>query len=108
MDLKIIPVTAGAEVSFLNVKLQVTLNDQSDFYECRLSMKQATALKKHYLDGTIDGSVVREILLDYDDTTAITLNYKKLRAYFPHDFTATQCETALWKILDQWHQTQCA
>ena len=108
VDLKIIPVTAGAEVSFLNVKLQVSLNDQIDFYECRLSMKQAATLKKHYLDGTLDGSVIREILLDCDDTTAISLNYKKLRAYFPQDFTAKQCETALWEILDQWHQNQCA
>ena len=108
MDLKIIPVTAGAEVSFLNVKLQVTLNDQIEFYECRLNLKQAATLKKHYLDGTLDGSVVREILLDYDETTAISLNYKKLRAYFPQDYTAKQCEAALWEILDQWHQNQCA
>ena len=108
VDLKIIPVTAGAEVSFLNVKLQVTLNDQIEFYECRLNLKQAATLKKHYLDGTLDGSVVREILLDYDETTAISLNYKKLRAYFPQDYTAKQCEAALWEILDQWHQNQCA
>lgn len=104
VDIKIIPVTAGAEVSFLNVKLQVTLNDQIDFYECRLSTKQAIALKRHYMAGTLDGSVIREILFDYDETTAITLNYKKLRAYFPPSYTAKQCETAQWEILDWWHQ----
>ena len=45
VDIKIIPVTAGAEVSFLNVKLQVSLNEQIDFYECKLNTHQAKAIK---------------------------------------------------------------
>ena len=68
----------------------------------------AAALKKHYMAGTLDVGVIREILLDYNETTAISLNYKKLRAYFPQGYTAKQCETTLWEILDQWHQKQCA
>jgi len=106
VDLKIIPVTAGAEVSFLNVKLQVTLNDQIDFYECRLSMKQAAALKKHYLDGTLNGKVIRETLISHSKAVTVTLDYERLKKFFPNNFTAIQCEAALWKILEHWYRNK--
>ena len=108
VDIKIIPVTAGAEVSFLNVKLQVSLNDQIDFYECKLNTHQATVLKNHYLEGTLTDSVIKQILTEEDKSAAITLNYNKLKKYFPNCYTAKQCEKALWEILDKWSQEHCA
>ena len=108
VDIKIIPVTAGAEVSFLNVKLQVSLNDQIDFYECKLNTHQATVLKNHYLDGTLTDAVIKQVLMEDERSTAISLNYNKLKKYFPNSYTAKQCEKALWEILDKWHKEHCA
>lgn len=96
------------EVSFLNVKLQVSLNDQIDFYECKLNTHQATVLKKHYLEGTLTDSVIKQILTEEDKSTSITLNYNKLKKYFPNSYTAKQCEKALWEILDKWHKYRIA
>lgn len=108
VDIKIIPVTAGAEVSFLNVKLQVSLNDQIDFYECKLNTHQATVLKNHYLEGTLTDAVIKKVLSEEDKSSAITLNYNKLKKYFPNSYTAKQCEKALWEILDSWYRKNSA
>ena len=108
VDIKIIPVTAGAEVSFLNVKLQVSLNDQIDFYECKLNTHQATVLKDHYLEGTLTDAVIKKVLSEEDKSSAITLNYNKLKKYFPNSYTAKQCEKALWEILDSWYRKNSA
>lgn len=108
VDIKIIPVTAGAEISFLNVKLQVSLNDQIDFYECKLNTSQAAILKKHYLDGTLTDAVIKQVLMQEDRNATITLNYNKIKKYFPNGYTAKQCEKALWEILDKWSQEHCA
>ncbi len=108
VDIKIIPVTAGAEISFLNVKLQVSLNDQIDFYECKLNTHQAAALKKHYLEGTLNDEIIKQVLMEDDKNTAISLSYNKLKKYFPNSYTAKQCEKALWEILDRWHKHHIA
>lgn len=108
VDIKIIPVTAGAEVSFLNVKLQVSLNEQIDFYECKLNTHQATVLKNHYLEGTLTDAVIKQILTEEGSNSAITLNYNKLKKYFPNSYTAKQCEKALWEILDNWYRKNSA
>ena len=104
----VLAVTAGAEVSFLNVKLQVTLNEQMDFMECKLNTKQASKLKRLFLDGTLDGDKIEEILLNQAKSKMLKLNYNKLKKYFPEDYTAKQCEKALLEILEEWHNKHCA
>lgn len=108
VDVKVIPVTAGAEVSFLNVKLQVTLNEEMDFMECKLNTKQATRLKQLYLNGKLDGDKIEEILLKQEKCKMMRINYHKLKKYFPEDYTEKQCEKALWNILDEWYNRHCA
>ena len=108
VDIRIIPITAGAEISFLNVKLQVTLNEQIEFLECKLNTRQAEILKQYYLDGKLDERVIKEVLLNQEKSTAVSLNYNKLKKYFPKHYTAKQCERALWMILDQWFNKHCA
>ena len=108
VDLKIIPVVAGAEVSFLNVKLQVTLNEQMDFMECKLNTRQAKKLKQFYLDSNLDEDKIEEILLNQEKCKMLRINYYKLKKYFPQSYTAKQCEKALWEILDEWYNQHCA
>ncbi|MBU5451206.1 hypothetical protein [Acetivibrio sp. MSJd-27] len=108
VDLKVIPVVAGAEVSFLNVKLQVALNEQMDFMECKLNTKQASKLKQFYLDKKLNEDKIEEVLLDQEKCKMLKINFHRLKKYFPKDYTATQCEKALWVILDNWHKEHCA
>ena len=108
VDLKIIPVVAGAEVSFLNVKLQVTLNEQMDFMECKLNTRQAKKLKQFYLDSNLDEDKIEEVLLNQEKCKMLRINYYKLKKYFPQIYTAKQCEKALWEILDEWYNQHCA
>ena len=88
--------------------LQVTLNEQMDFMECKLNTKQASKLKRLFLDGTLDGDKIEEILLNQEKIKMLRLNYNKLKKYFPKNYTAKQCEKALWEMLEEWHNQHSA
>lgn len=108
VDKKIIPVTAGAEISFLNVKMQVALNNQIEFVECKVNLQQAKKLKKKFLDGTLNEDEIFKILSVDEIETTLSIDYSKLRKYFPSNYTRKQCENALWEILEEWKERNCA
>lgn len=108
VDKKIIPVTAGAEISFLNVKMQVAVNNQIEFVECKVNLQQAKKLKKKFLDGTLNEDEIFKILSVDETGTTLSLDYSKLRKYFPANYTRKQCENALWDILEEWKERNCA
>ena len=107
VDKKIIPVTAGAEISFLNVKMQVALNNQIEFVECKVNLQQAKKLKKKFLDGTLNEDEIFKILSVDEIDTTLSIDYSKLRKYFPANYTRKQCENALWDILEEWKERNC-
>ena len=48
---------------------------------------------------------INEILTEekiQQKTEKISINYTRLKKYFPKDYTQKQCEEALWEILDKW------
>ncbi|MBR6647439.1 MAG: ParB/RepB/Spo0J family partition protein [Clostridia bacterium] len=108
VDKKIIPVTAGAEISFLNVKMQVALNNQIEFVECKVNLQQAKKLKKKFLDGTLNEDEIFKILSVDETAATMSIDYSKLRKYFPANYTRKQCENALWDILEEWKERNCA
>ena len=108
VDKKIIPVTACAEISFLNVKMQVALNNQIEFVECKVNLQQAKKLKKKFLDGTLNEDEIFKILSVDEIETTLSIDYSKLRKYFPANYTRKQCENALWDILEEWKERNCA
>lgn len=108
VDKKIIPVTAGAEISFLNVKMQVAVNNQIEFVECKVNLQQAKKLKKKFLDGTLNENEIFKILSVDETGATLSLDYSKLRKYFPANYTRKQCENALWDILEEWKERNCA
>lgn len=108
VDKKIIPVTAGAEISFLNVKMQVALNNQIEFVECKVNLQQAKKLKKKFLDGTLNENEIFNILSVDETGVTLSIDYSKLRKYFPANYTRKQCENALWDILEEWKERNCA
>lgn len=108
VDKKIIPVTAGAEISFLNVKMQVAVNNQIEFVECKVNLQQAKKLKKKFLDGTLNEDEIFKILSVDETGATLSIDYSKLRKYFPANYTRKQCENALWDILEEWKERNCA
>ena len=104
VDMKLIPVTAGAEISYLDVRNQAILNDILDRECCGLNLKQAIKLKQHYLDGDISEEIIDKIVTEklQTNTGKIILRYDRLRRYFPEHYTLKECENALWEILEAW------
>lgn len=104
VDIKLIPVTAGAEVSYVDVRNQAVLNDILDSECCGLSLQQAIKLKQHYLDGNISEQTIMDIITEREKKNKgrIVLKYDKLKQYFPESYSPKECEDAVWKILDEW------
>ncbi|MBQ3425537.1 MAG: hypothetical protein IJH37_00140 [Clostridia bacterium] len=104
VDMKLILVMAGAELSYVDVRNQVIINDVLDCECCGLSLKQAIKLKRYYLDGNISEEIIADIILEKErnDNGKVILQYDRLRKYFPEHYTPKECEDALWKILEVW------
>ena len=34
----------------------------------------------------------------------ISINQKRLKSYFPEEYSVRRCEAELWKILDEWYK----
>ena len=107
VDEDIIKFIAGVEISYLDTKHQVLLNDVIDYNCCEVSAKQGTQIKKHFLEGDLSEDKINEILNGEEikeKPEKISLNYTRLKEYFPKGYTQKQCEEALWKILDKWFE----
>lgn len=105
VDEDIIKFIAGVEISYLDTRHQILLNDVIDYNCCEVNAKQGTQIKKHYLDGDLSEDKMNEILKGEEmkkPKEKISINYTKLKEYFPKEYTPQQCEEALWDILDKW------
>ena len=105
VDEDIIKFIAGVEISYLDTKHQILLNDVIEYNCCEVNAKQGTQLKKHYLEGDLSEDKMNEILKEekiLEKTEKISINYTRLKKYFPKEYTQKQCEEALWEILDKW------
>jgi len=105
VDEDIIKFIAGVEVSYLDTKHQILLNDVIDYNCYEVNAKQGTQIKKHYLDGDLSEDKINEILKGEESKKPkekISINYTRLKEYFPKEYTPQQCEAALWEILDKW------
>ncbi len=107
VDEDTIKFVAGVEISYLDTKHQVLLNDVIDYNCCEVSAKQGTQIKKHFLEGDLSEDKMNEILSEekiQPKTEKISINYTRLKEYFPKNYTQKQCEDALWEILDKWFE----
>lgn len=94
---------------YLDTKHQILLNDVIDYNCCEVNARQGTQIKKHYLDGDLSGDKINEILKGEEikkPKEKISINYTRLKEYFPKEYTPQQCEQALWEILDKWFRTK--
>ena len=102
VDDKSIPVSAGTELSFLNVKAQSQVNDYLERELCTISEGQAVKIRKKGEAGELTETILSEILREKEDNENFSIDTKRLRSYFPKNFTSAQCRKILWEILDEW------
>jgi len=62
VDIRRIPVAAGAEVSYLDFVAQLQLNDWLDFEMCGLTTQQATQIKKSFQEGEFSEALLEAML----------------------------------------------
>ena len=60
VDEDIIKFIAGVEVSYLDTKHQILLNDVIDYNCYEVNAKQGTQIKKHYLDGDLSENKIND------------------------------------------------
>lgn len=102
VDEGIITPTAGAEISFLDVKHQVELCDYIEMEDCGISIKQAKKIHKHFAEHTLSKETLTTIFEEEKPKQErLYLDFNKLKSYFPKGYTMKQCEAALWEILDE-------
>ncbi len=97
---KITP-TAGAELSFLDTRHQVMLNDYIEKEDCGVSIRQAKQVRESYVKGKLNENALKDIFIQAEKHERVYLDYKRLQSYFPKGYTIKQCEEALWKIIEE-------
>ena len=100
---KITP-TAGSELSFLDTKNQVILNDYLEKEDLGVSILQAKSIRELYVKGKLDENNLESIFVKEEKIEKFYLDFNKLRSYFPEGYTMQQCEDALWEILNHYHR----
>lgn len=101
VDAGLIPLTAGTEISYLDVMHQVMLNDFLDKECCGVTIHQARLLRQNYEAGKLLEEELKTIFRQEEKEERFYLNSQKLKSYFPKHYTLQECEEALWEILDK-------
>jgi len=102
VDGKTIPIGAGAEPSFMNVKAQSQVNDYLERELCTVTEKQVAEIHKLYEHGKLSRIALSEILRGKEDNENFSIDTKKLCSSFPKEYSSAQCKKMLWEILDAW------
>jgi ParB family transcriptional regulator, chromosome partitioning protein len=106
VDDKKLKFTQAVLISYLTAEQQnwilQTINEQ----KCSVSNQQAQQLKEFSSDDALDAEIVREILAPQKpEKKEIVVKSKKFASYFP-GMTATEMESKILEILDQWKAAQ--
>jgi len=101
-----ISIKAGAELSFLNVLSQSMVNDFIEKELCTVSETQAKQIKEVYIKNQLSEYELHNILCEGTEKERVYLETKKLKSYFPSNYSMQQCKDEVWKILDKWFERQ--
>ena len=104
VDKKIISLTGGVELSFLKIRPQYMVNDHIEKEECTVNCKQARSIRELAEKEMLDSSSLHHILDEVMQEKNISINQKRLKSYFPEEYSVRRCEAELWKILDEWYK----
>lgn len=105
VDKENIPLNAAVELSYLGSKAQSDVADILESEQINVSIKQAKKLREISKDGKIERHKIENILLEsIPQKINITLGEKKLRKYFPKEYSKKQIENILMELIKKWYE----
>ena len=103
VDSKKISFNPAVELSYLKKEEQSILLDIIEMEDSIPSLSQAQRLKKYSQDGKLDENVMDAIMTEAKaENIKVTLPGKKLRRYFPAEYTQEQIEITIFKLLEDY------
>lgn len=106
VDQKSLLILSGASISYLTSEeqdwvLQIIRDNQ--IYP---SKTQAEMLKYESSQRNLTLARVMEIMVQAPKTQGITISSKKIKEYFPRDYTKKQMESIIYELLDSWKKSR--
>ncbi len=102
VDQKRIPVVAGESLSFLKKGEQELVRDYVVQRQVFPSKSEAELLRVESGKGKLDAEKVQEILCRNVKAAGITISAKRIRDYFPENYTKEEIEKVVYSLLDSW------
>ena len=102
VDQKRIPVVAGESLSFLKEGEQELVRDYVVQRQMFPSKSEAELLRVESGKGKLDAEKVQEILCRNVKAAGITISAKRIRDYFPENYTKEEIEKVVYSLLDSW------
>ena len=100
-----IAMVAGERLSFLKPEEQEMVLEAAENIGIYPSPAQAGQLKAMSEEGTfLEGSIYALLVKKEGGGQSVTISSKKIRNYFPLEYTKDQIEEVIYSLLDQWKQ----
>ncbi len=107
VDNKTMAFNAAVEVSYLTEPEQFMLCDAIEREECTPNLSQAKRLKQYSQDGKLDENVMDAIMTEEKPIEdKLVLKGDMLAKYFPRNYTPSQKQKIIVKLLEDWHKRQ--
>lgn len=107
VDQDVIPINAAVELSYLGSKAQADIADIIEKDEVKLTINQAMKIKQISKEGKVSYDALELILNEEKaEKRNITLKEKKLKKYFPENYSKKQIENIVFQLLEFWYNKQ--
>lgn len=99
-----IPFIQGVSLSFLSPEEQSWVWRVMQITDCRISKPDAEELKRLSLSKQLTYDLVTEVLdkRERAQERKVVINERRIRQYFPEDYSCVQIEEVLYRLLDEW------
>lgn len=107
VDNRTMAFNAAVEVSYLTKPEQTMLCEAIEREECTPNLNQARRLKQYSQDGKLDENVMDAIMTEEKPVEdKLVLRGDVLAKYFPRNYTPSQKQKVIVKLLEDWHKRQ--
>lgn len=106
VDQKLLLILSGANISYLTLEEQEWVLQIIRDNRVYPSKTQAEMLKYESGQKKLTIARVMEIMVQAPKTQGITISSKKIKEYFPRNYTKKQMEAVIYELLDSWKKSQ--
>ncbi len=101
-----IPMVAGEKLSYLKAEEQAWVVDAIGNSGIFPSKAQAEQLKESSEAGELTEGKVYAVLVRKEESVNVTISAKKIRNYFPVEYSKEQIEDVIYTLLEEWKQKE--